>query len=143
VISWVKEGPELVGEDAGMTRSFHRIRFNVQRDRVQGVIGAAITAWGDEYLQPEEFDPEDLKPVFLSSRIVGFNCRVATNSMDSEQLSWMDAWDQEIGGTDNQSNHIPRYIELTLYLEPLQEGEEPVAMKRCVDVPLCGKAGMK
>ena len=40
------------------------------------------------------------------------------------------------GVKDNLTNHVPRYVELTLYLEPLQEGETPVEMKRCVDIPV-------
>ena len=136
VISWVKEGAELVGEEASEAKSFHRIRFAVMKNKTDGKPGAAITAWGDEYLQPDDFDAEKVEPVFLSSRIVGFNCRVATNNVESEQLVWLDAWEDDMGVKDNLTNHVPRYVELTLYLEPLQEGETPVEMKRCVDIPV-------
>jgi prepilin-type N-terminal cleavage/methylation domain-containing protein len=141
-ICWVKEGAELVGEDTDVSKSYHRIRFAVQKAGRAEEAGATITAWGDEYLQPEDFEAEDLPPVLLSRQLVGFNCRVATNSVDDDTLDWLDTWEDEIGGADNMTNHVPRYVELTLFLEPLSKDEDPVEMKRCVEIPIAN-LGMK
>jgi prepilin-type N-terminal cleavage/methylation domain-containing protein len=140
-ISWVKEGAELVGEESSEAKSIHRIKFTVLKNPDDDKPGAAITAWGDEYLHPDDFSSDDLTPVFLSSRIVGFNCRVATNSVETDELDWRDTWDEEMSPAGNQTNHIPRYVELTLFLEPLQQGEAPVEMKRCVDIPVARTPG--
>ncbi len=142
VISWVKEGPELVGEESTLAKTFHRIRFTLARDSESDKFGAAFTAWGDEYLQPDNFDPDSLRPMVLSDRVVGFSCRVATNSADTGGLEWLDTWDESLPGGDNETNHIPRFVELTLYLEPLEKGGAPVEMRRLVDIPIASE-GMK
>ncbi len=140
-ISWVKEGPSLIGEDSHLARTYHRVRLFVGRDE-EGTSGAAFTAWGDEYLQPENFDPDSLPPEVLSKRIVGINCRVATNNFEMNRLEWMDTWDDELPGGDNMTNHVPRFVEVTLYLKPLAEGEPPVEMRRMADIPVANQ-GMK
>jgi prepilin-type N-terminal cleavage/methylation domain-containing protein len=130
-IAWVKLGSSLVGERSEVAKGAHRVKFTVRTNPETDEPGAAITAWSPEaYLQPEDFDPDQLDPVFLSSRIVGFNCRIATNSTESE-LEWEDDWEL--------TNTRPPFIELTLYLKPLQEGEAPVEMKRSVAIPVAEK----
>lgn len=140
-ITWVKAGSALVGEDSYLAKTYHHARFFIGTDE-QGLSGAAFTAWGDEYLQPDDFDPDSLPPVVLSDRVVGFNCRVATNDFEMSQLHWLDRWDEDMPGDDNQSNHVPRFVEITLYLKPLGEDEPPVEMRRMVDVPMASQ-GMK
>ncbi len=140
-ISWVKEGTALVGEDSKIASTYHHIRFFVGRDE-EGTSGAAFTVWGDDYLQPDNFEPEALPAEVLSDRVVGFNCRVATNNFEMNRLQWMNSWDEDIGQGDNMTNHIPRFVEITLYLKPLAEGEPPVEMRRMADIPVANK-GMK
>lgn len=141
-ISWVKEGSDLVGEDSPLAKTFHRVRFGLGRDAKTGKDGAVYTAWGDTYLQPDEFDPGDLPPEILSDRVVGFNVRVATNDFENDTLHWLDAWEDDLGPSDNMSNHVPRFVELTLYLKPLDDDQPPVEMKRWVDIPVAN-AGMR
>lgn len=130
-ISWVKLGPSLVGENSEIAKGPHRVRFTIESMPDSGKPAAAVTFWSpDAYLQPEGFDPEQLKPIFLSSRIVGFNCRVATNA-ESGELDWDDTWEK--------TNELPPAVELSIYLRPLQEDEDPVEMKRCVSIPIKGQ----
>lgn len=140
-ITWVKEGPALVGEDSKLASTYHHVRFFVGRDE-EGKSGAAFTVWGDEYLQPDDFDPDSLPPEVLSDRVVGFNCRVATNNFEMNRLEWMTSWKEDLPGGDNMTNHVPRFVEITLYLKPLTEGESPVEMRRMADIPVANK-GMK
>lgn len=140
-IGWVKEGPDLVGEDTTLGKTFHHIRFYVGQDK-RGKTGAMYTAWGDEYLQPDDFDPEKLEPEMLSDRVVGFNCRVATNDFEGDRLHWLDTWEGSLPGGDNLTNHIPRFVELTLYLKPLDDEGSPIEMKRWVDIPVA-RQGIK
>jgi prepilin-type N-terminal cleavage/methylation domain-containing protein len=135
IISWVKTGPALVGEEAEVAKSIHRVEFSVRKDETSGKPGAAVTAWGGEYMQPEDFDPSQLPPVFLSSHITGFNCRVATNVVN-DAIDWQDTWEGDLGLRGNLTNHVPQYVEITLYLEPLAPGEDAVTVKRCVEIPI-------
>lgn len=135
-ISWVKEGSDLVGANSYMSKTFHHIRFFIGRDK-DGNSGAVYTAWGDEYLQPDNFDPDELPPEILSDRVVGLNVRVATNDFENEKIEWMDKWEGSspmIGG--DLTNHFPRFVEVTLYLKALDEGEPPIEMRRMVDIPI-------
>lgn len=141
-LSWVKEGSDLVGDDSPLAKTFHRVKFFIGADKETGKQGAVYTAWGDTYLQPDEFDAEDLPPEILSDRVVGFNVRVATNNFESDTLHWLDTWEEKIGAGDNQSNHVPRFVELTLYLKPLEDKDPPVEMRRWVDIPIAN-AGMR
>ena len=77
----------------------------------------------------KDFDPNQLKPVFLSTRIVGFNCRVSTN-LTRDGWTWEDTWE------DDRTNRLPQAVELSLYLEPLEEGGDPVEIKRSVEIPV-------
>ncbi len=140
-ICWVKEGPDLVGEDTTLSKTFHRVKFFVGRDK-KGKSGALYTAWGDVYLQPDDFEPDQVEPELLSDRVVGFDCRVATNDFENDQLHWLDTWEDSFSSGDNLTNHIPRFIEITLYLKPLDEDEPPITMKRWVDIPVA-RQGMK
>lgn len=134
-ISWVKEGPDLVGADSTMGKIFHHIRFYIGRDK-NGNQGALYTAWGDEYLQSENFDPEQVPPEILSDRVVGLSVRVATNDFENDSIEWMDKWEGRSQMGDDLTNHLPRFVEVTLYLKPLEEGAPPIEMRRLVDIPI-------
>lgn len=140
-ISWVKEGPDLVGVNSYMAKTFHHVRFFIGQDR-DGRRGAAFTAWGDEYLQPDDFDPDRLEPEVLSDRIIGLGIRVATNDFESEQIEWLDEWEGKCSTGGDLTNHLPRFIEITLYLQPLEEGDKPLEMRRLVDIPIA-KGGLR
>jgi len=134
-ISWVKEGSDLVGVNSYMAKTFHHVRFFIGRDK-KGNRGAAYTAWGDEYLQPDNFEPDALEPEVLSDRITGLGIRVATNDFEAEKIEWLDEWEGKCSAGDDLTNHLPRFVEITLYLQPLEEGDPPLEMKRLVDIPI-------
>ncbi len=134
-LTWVKEGSDLVGSDTYMAKTFHHIRFFIGTDR-SGNPGAFYTAWGDEYLQAEDFDPDDLEPQLLSDRVVGLNIQVATNDFENEKIEWMDEWEGRCVAGGDLTNHLPRFVQVTLYLKPLDEGEPPIEMRRLVDIPI-------
>jgi prepilin-type N-terminal cleavage/methylation domain-containing protein len=125
-ISWVKLGSALVGDDAQFVETPHRVRFFVTDDEDRDP-AAAITAW--RLLgQADDFEPDALDPVFLSKRIVGFDCRTAFESDDEGQIEWLDVWEA--------SNRVPRVVSVTLYLEPIDTGQPPLALTRIVELPL-------
>lgn len=127
VMSWVKLGKSLVGSELDLSGSPHRTVFAIERGD-DGFEGAAVKAWSllDE---TEDFDPDQLPFATLSGRIVGFNCRASEKGL-TEDTEWLDAWDEE-----DLTNHVPRVLELTLYLEPLEKGDRAVEIKRVIDIP--------
>ena len=128
-ICWVKVGTALVGSDCPFSGSPHRVKFSVEQDE-NGNKGVAIRAWrlqGQVVGKDEDFDPDKIPPVFLPSKIIGFNCRTAWQKVN-DQIDWQDEWEE--------TNRIPTVVELTFYLEPLHEGESPVELKRAVGIPV-------
>jgi hypothetical protein len=125
VVSWVKLGGALVGDDQTYAGSPHRVVFSV-RDDEEGRRAAAVTAW-QIFGQMEDFREEDVPPVFLSDRVTGFRCRAAYRKIEDE-IDWMDEWEQ--------TNRLPTAVELTLYLTPPAEDAEPVEIKRVLGIPV-------
>lgn len=125
VISWVKIGSSLVGKDATFAGSPHRVKFSVDDDE-EGHRGASVRAWRLIGL-PDDFDPEEEEAAVLSPMITGFDCRVA-DTMEDEELDWDDEWDD--------TNRIPPFLQITLYLQPLDEEQDPIEIKRIVTIPV-------
>lgn len=124
-ISWVKIGGALVGDDSPVAVMPHRLKFLYAQDD-DGKGGAAVTAWRPT-AESEEFEAEEPIPIFLSSQVEGFNCRAATNIAEGD-IQWSDDWEE--------TNRLPVAVEITLYMAPLEEGEEPVELKRLVKIPV-------
>lgn len=125
-ISWVKLGSALVGADCPFLGTPHRVTFFLE-DASHGK-AAAITAY-QLRRQSDDFNPEeDLEPILLSKGIVGFNCRPQDPLATGEEIEWMDEWED--------TNKIPRVVELTLYMEPLDEDGDTVEIKRIVEIPV-------
>ncbi len=129
-ISWVKIGRALVGEECGFADSPHRINVYVDDGAKSDSKGLAVSAWRVD-LQLDEFDPEeDVTPVSLSPRVIGLNCRMLDKDqpMKDEEPNWQDEW--------KFSNSIPKAVEVTLYMEPPQDKDEPLEVKRIVEIPM-------
>ena len=124
-LSWVKLGGALVGKDSPLAGNPHRIKVTVE-DTPDGKRSIAMRAWR-LYGQPDTFDPDKIPPVYLSTRVIGLNCRTAYQKI-SDEIDWLDNWEE--------TNKLPTFVELTLYLEPLDKGEPAVEIKRVFDVPV-------
>ncbi len=130
LMSWVKLGGALVGRDWPSAGSPHRVIVSVEPDK-DGRDSVCVRAWRMQG-QPEEFDPiEDIEPVFLSRRVHGLNCRPAFK-LDDGAIEWRDEWED--------TNRIPRYVEVTLYVEPVDEGEPSVEVKRVISIPVAERS---
>jgi prepilin-type N-terminal cleavage/methylation domain-containing protein len=126
VISWVKMGSAFVGKDCPYAGSPHRVEVGIEEDD-KGREGIAVRYWR-LHGQAEDFDPEeDAERVFLSRRVVGMDCRVSYQQTGNG-VEWLDEWED--------TNRIPTVVELTLYLQPLEEGEDPVEVKRVIEIPV-------
>ena len=142
-LGWVKLGSALVGADASVAGTPHRVEVSVldpgtsdEPGLAEG--GLAVSAWRLVAL-PEDFDPRtSVKPMLLTTRVVGFNCRVLDpeNNLQEgdapsieDELKWDDAWE------DDRTNRLPFAVELSLYLDSGQEREPPIEVKRVVEIP--------
>lgn len=124
-ISWVKLGRALVGKSCPFADSPHRVEFTVEdTGRATAV---AIRAWRAVGL-PEDFDPTEEAPVSLSRQVTGFDCRCAMEIEDGE-IAWEDEW------VDDLTNMLPRYVEITVYLAPVDKGGEAIELRRIVELP--------
>lgn len=129
-ISWVKIGRALVGEDCGFAESPHRVDVWVEDGGQEELSGLAVRAWRVD-LQLDEFEPsEDAPSIGLSPRVVGLNCRMLDKDqpMKDDEPNWQDEW--------SYSNSIPKAVEITLYMQPVKEDDDPVEVKRIVEIPL-------
>lgn len=126
-ISFVKIGPSLVGRGERFGEGPHRVEVYGNND--DDVTGIRVKAWG-LLDQIEDFDPDELEPRILSTYVQGFNCRVRDPEMeeDAEEIEWIDEWED--------TNRVPLSVELTVYVEPVEEGREALEVKRIIELPL-------
>ena len=127
-ICWVKLGGSLVGRNSQFAETPHRVRFFIGEDE-EGDTAAGVKAWRLQG-QVEDFDPDEVEPIFLSKRVTGFNCRMAWELDEDGEIDWLDEWEDEL------TNKIPTVVEVTLYVDAAQEGEDPIEMKRIIGLRL-------
>jgi hypothetical protein len=120
-----------VGRQCPFVGTAHRVVFQVEEDG-EGRPGVSVTAWR-LMAQPEDFDAGAVEPTFISRKVVGFDCRCAEEIPEGdEEIEWLDLWED--------TNRIPAAVEVSLYLEPPEEGGEPVELKRIVTLPIMTQA---
>jgi len=131
-LSWVKVGRALVGEECGFAESPHRVLLYVTdgtgRDGEGG--GLSVKAWRVD-LHLDDFDPEkDVEPLLLAPRVMGMDCRVIDKDQPrkNDEPNWEDEW--------KFSNSIPRAVELTLYMRPVEKRGDPLEVKRVIEIPM-------
>lgn len=139
-IQWTKLGSAIVGSDSELSESIHTVRLFVQdetRDSPRGLYfkAGSFDLVDDEEGEERDFDDDDEEdgypPELIAEGFQGFNCRVLdkTEPFKSDgKWNWQDAWDT--------SNCIPRAVELTFFLEPATDRDEPIVVKRVVEIPL-------
>lgn len=125
--SWVKLGTALVERGASYSKGPHRVQVTVASDPARASkSGVAVRAWR-AYGQPEDFRPEEIERFFISGKVQGIDCRIATN-MVNDRIEWESDWDE--------TNIIPYAVEITLYMEPLDSGTPAVKIQRAISLPV-------
>lgn len=124
-ISWVKVGSSLVGRHCEFAGTPHRVEFFLEP--YEDGMGVAVKAWR-LFGQTEEFDPDDIDPEYISDRVMGFSCRTAKVMDDDGEVEWEDEWED--------TNCIPPAVELTVYLQPTEEDDDPIELIRIVELPI-------
>ncbi|MDA1087824.1 MAG: prepilin-type N-terminal cleavage/methylation domain-containing protein [Verrucomicrobia bacterium] len=126
-MSWVKIGSAMIERQAAYAKGPHRVQVTVASDPARrSKSGVAVRAWR-AYGQPEEFRPDQVERFFVSGKVQGINCRIATN-MVNNRIEWESDWDA--------TNIIPFAVEVTLYMEPLDEGAPAVKIQRAIALPV-------
>lgn len=136
VISWTKLGPAIVGRNSRFARSPHRVTLFVRSERdadeehPAGLIAQVID---EDKFQPPNFDPDDETNwdwFLLGSQVQGFNCRVLDKNepFSHGMANWQDIWDT--------SNSIPRRVQLTFWMKPIEEDKDPYPVVRVLEIPL-------
>jgi len=126
-ISWVKTGVSLLRMDDPLSQGLHRVQVSVENDE-DARLSVAIRAWRP-FVSIDALKPDEIAPFFISGKIVGLSFRVSTNCTD-EGWEWDEEWE------DDATNHVPHAIEVTLYMNALEENEQPVEIKRLVEMPI-------
>ncbi len=119
MISWVTSGTAFMPPGSPLANGLHRLVITVE-DNEDGDPAVAIRAF--PHLADIEDDEED--PWFLSTVVKGIDCR--TYNLEDED--WDDHWED--------TNAIPSIVEVTLYMDPLEEYDDPVTLSRMVQIPV-------
>jgi prepilin-type N-terminal cleavage/methylation domain-containing protein len=125
MFSWVTSGTAFMPVDSELANGLHRIVFSVEPND-DGDWAAAIRA----YPHLAEYEDDEIEPWFVSTMVKGVNCRVYIVEEDEEasEGEWEDMWED--------TNSLPGIVELTLYMEPLEEYGDPVTIQRMVRIPV-------
>lgn len=127
-LSWVTASSAFMPPDSPLMNSLHRIVFSIE-DGPDGELGVAIRA----YPQLAEIEEDDVDPWFVSSEVKGIDCRVYDIFADSPD--WESEWED--------TNAVPSLLEITLYMDPLEEYGDPVKIQRIIEIPVARKVDRK
>ena len=115
-------GTAFIPNDSHLAEGLHRLVINIENDD-DGDPSVAVRA--KPPLTDEDDDEGD--PWFVSGVVKGIKCR----TYDFEDEVWEREWED--------TNSVPRLLEITLYMDPLEEFEEPVTLKRLIEIPVAPK----
>ncbi|MBR4652836.1 MAG: type II secretion system protein [Kiritimatiellae bacterium] len=151
-ICWTKLGPAIVGRNSRFGSSPHRVKLYVhtEKDRIERgttaytrnklgkkappeEYGLVADVNGEEKFRPDDYDPDaddDTEYYTLGPNVQGFNCRVLDKDtpFENDRANWSDTWDT--------SNCIPRRVQLTFWMKPVDDEKEPYPIVRVVEIPL-------
>ncbi len=123
-ISWVASGSALMPPDSPYRLGLHRLTLSIE-DSDLGEPSLTVRA-----VPPfvDEEDMEEPEPWFASGGVRGLDCRI----WDGELEDWIDEWEF--------TNRLPTRVEIALYFDPPRPGEDPVVLRRLVDIPVAAYA---
>ena len=119
MISWVTSGTAFMPTGSPLANGLHRIVVTIE-DNEDGDPAVAIRAY--PHLADTEEDDED--PWFISTVVKGLDCR----TYNVEEEGWDNDWED--------TNSIPSIVEVTLFMDPLEEYGDPVKLSRMVQIPV-------
>ena len=151
-IYWTKLGPAIVGRNSRFGASPHRVKLYVhtEKDRIERgttayqrnklgrkappeEYGLVADVNGESKFRPDDYDEDeddDTEYYTLGPNVQGFNCRVLDKDQPfkDDQANWSDKWDT--------SNCIPRRVQLTFWMKPVDDEKDPYPIVRVIEIPL-------
>ena len=121
MLSWVTGTMSLLPPQYPTRQGLNRIFLSIEE--IDGVRGLAVSAY-PHLVDPEDLLVEDVPPWVISPRVHGLRIRFYNPATEE----WEDEWEDE--------RQIPQFLELTLYLEPLEERGPLRELVRRIDVPV-------
>lgn len=118
-ISWVTASNAFIPPGEVFAHGLHRLQIGGGEDD-DGNEGLVVSAWN--HLADE--DEVEKKSWFISENIKGLSCQ----AYDEEKEDWTDNWER--------SNAIPGLIEITLYTDPVKEGDNPITFRQLIEIPV-------
>lgn len=149
-IEWSKIGPALIGDDVAFADVPHRVHIYIADEENGRPGGFAVCAWRqsmrideesgaaieeDETKAEDEFRPEEEEAfLILSPKVQGMNIRLLDPEEEldeDEELKWIEETEEW-----TKENILPTALEITLWLEPPEDGEDPIQYKRIIQIPM-------
>jgi prepilin-type N-terminal cleavage/methylation domain-containing protein len=121
-LSWVTASSAFIPPDSVLSKGSHRIIFSIEDDD-DGEPAVCIRAY-DPLLEDE--DTVKIDRWFVSTEVQGVQCRI----YNLEEKIWENSWEGE------KTNSLPSLVEITLYMNPIEEFGEPITLKRLVEIPI-------
>ncbi|MFH0954392.1 MAG: prepilin-type N-terminal cleavage/methylation domain-containing protein [Verrucomicrobiota bacterium] len=118
-LSWVTASTAFMPPDDPLANSLHRLVVDIEENE-DGDSAVAIRALP----HLADMEEDDVDPWFVSTEVKGISCRV----YDLETESWEGEWED--------TNSVPSLLEITLYMDPLEQYGEPVKIERLVEIPI-------
>lgn len=119
-ISWVTASKAFMPRGTEFDKGMHRIEIGAGEDD-DGNEGLLVSVW--RHFVDEE-DKIEKQSWVVSDVIKGLSCAV----YNPEDEDWDDEWED--------TNSIPGLIEITLYADPLEEGDDPIEYRQLIEIPL-------
>ncbi|MFC1467232.1 type II secretion system protein J [Verrucomicrobiota bacterium] len=116
-ISWVTASPAFSREP--YTYAPHRLHLTIDKELEEPALSAKTHF---HFAKEEETELAEYRAI--SREIIGINCRF----YDVVNDEWDDEWEN--------TNTIPREVEITLYAPPADEGEDPITFTRIIEIPV-------
>lgn len=119
-ISWVTASTAFMPRGTEFDHGMHRIEVGAGEDDDDNE-GLLVSVW--RHIVDDEDDVEKQSWV-VSDVIRGLRCAV----YNTEEERWDDEWEK--------TNAIPGLIEITLYAEPEEKGDDPTEYRQLIEIPL-------
>lgn len=119
LMSWVTSSPAFLNPDDPLANGLHRLTVTIEKNEA-GDDAVAVRAF--PHLADLEDDEPD--PWFVSSEVKGLRCRV----FNIEDEVWEEEW--------KDTNSIPSLVEVTLYMDPLEEFGRLLRLSRAIHIPI-------
>lgn len=120
-LGWVTASTAFLPAESPLANTLHRIVVTVGDDP-EGRSALSIKAF--PHLADLDSDSVEIEEWFVSTEIQGLSCRV----WNAEEEDWDEEWED--------TNSIPRLVQLTLYMTPLEDERDPVVLRRLVEIPV-------